>query len=508
MFGHPGGEVIDLIEGLRQAGLEFVLTKHETAAAFMAEATATLTGIPGVCLGTLGPGATNLVTGVAQAYLDRAPVIALSGQLPTERYEVATHQRLDLKGLFAPITKWQATLSAGNAAAVVERALRVATRARRGPIYLEVPSDVPTQETVNVALPRFATEHVPAIDDDAVRAAAARLHDSERPLLLVGMDANNDAVPGPLRRLAEAWHMPVMVSPKAKGVLREDHPLFVGTIEGLGTAYLYDFIDTCDLVLMVGLDPVEFDRDWSAKARIVHIGVVPNDDRYYGSEVEIVGPIDAAIERLFAASKATPKVARDEINAFRDAFTSRVRGSAKGLTAQEVLAELRAALPEDALVTCDVGYNKAVSAQCWPAYRPRTFFVSNGLSSMGYGLPAALALKLADRTRPVACVLGDGGFAMAMAEIETGTRLGLGVRVIVLADEALSQIKAGQERKGYAVTGTTFGAIDYEKLGSAFGIDARTVSTVAECREAFRETPGDRPTLIAARVDPAGYRVG
>ena len=508
MFGHPGGEVIDLIEGLRQAGLEFVLTKHETAAAFMAEATATLTGIPGVCLGTLGPGATNLVTGVAQAYLDRAPVIALSGQLPTERYEVATHQRLDLKGLFAPITKWQATLSAGNAAAVVERALRVATRARRGPIYLEVPSDVPKQETVNVALPRFATEHVPAIDDDAVRAAAARLHDSERPLLLVGMDANNDAVPGPLRRLAEAWHMPVMVSPKAKGVLREDHPLFVGTIEGLGTAYLYDFIDTCDLVLMVGLDPVEFDRDWSAKARIVHIGVVPNDDRYYGSEVEIVGPIDAAIERLFAASKATPKVARDEINAFRDAFTSRVRGSAKGLTAQEVLAELRAALPEDALVTCDVGYNKAVSAQCWPAYRPRTFFVSNGLSSMGYGLPAALALKLADRTRPVACVLGDGGFAMAMAEIETGTRLGLGVRVIVLADEALSQIKAGQERKGYAVTGTTFGAIDYEKLGSAFGIDARTVSTVAECREAFRETPGDRPTLIAARVDPAGYRVG
>ena len=508
MFGHPGGEVIDLIEGLRQAGLEFVLTKHETAAAFMAEATATLTGIPGVCLGTLGPGATNLVTGVAQAYLDRAPVIALIGQLPTERYEVATHQRLDLKGLFAPITKWQATLSAENAAAVVERALRVATRARRGPIYLEVPSDVPKQETVNVALPRFATEHVPAIDDDAVRAAAARLHDSERPLLLVGMDANNDAVPGPLRRLAEAWHMPVMVSPKAKGVLREDHPLFVGTIEGLGTAYLYDFIDTCDLVLMVGLDPVEFDRDWSAKARIVHIGVVPNDDRYYGSEVEIVGPIDAAIERLFAASKATPKVARDEINAFRDAFTSRVRGSAKGLTAQEVLAELRAALPEDALVTCDVGYNKAVSSQCWPAYRPRTFFVSNGLSSMGYGLPAALALKLADRTRPVACVLGDGGFAMAMAEIETGTRLGLGVRVIVLADEALSQIKAGQERKGYAVTGTTFGAIDYEKLGSAFGIDARTVSTVAECREAFRETPGDRPTLIAARVDPAGYRVG
>src|SRR5438105_15332907 len=145
----------------------------------MAEATASLTGIPGVCLGTLGPGATNLVTGVAQAYLDRAPVIALSGQLPAERYEVATHQRLDLKGLFAPITKWQASVSAANAAAVVERALRVAQRARRGPVYIEGPSDVPTQLTVNVALPRIAMEHVSAIDDDAVRAAAARLRDSQ-----------------------------------------------------------------------------------------------------------------------------------------------------------------------------------------------------------------------------------------------------------------------------------------------------------------------------------------
>jgi acetolactate synthase-1/2/3 large subunit len=507
VFGHPGGEVVDLIEGFRQAGLEFVLAKHETAAAFMAEATATATGTPGVCLATLGPGATNLVTGVAHAYLDRASVIAFSGQLPAERYEIATHQRLDLKHLFAPITKWQATVSAADAAGVVERALRIAERVRRGPVYLEVPSDVPKQETVDVALPRFATELVPAIDDDAIRTAAMRLRGSDRPLLLVGMDANTEAVAGPLQRLAEAWQVPVIVSPKAKGVFREDHPLFVGTIEGLGTAYLYDFIETCDLVLMVGFDPVEFDRDWSARARIVHIGVVPNDDRYYGSEVEVIGPIDAALERLCAASEATPKVAPEEIGAFRDAFLSRIGGSAQGLTAQLLLRELRAALPEDALMTCDVGSNKAVSTQCWPAYRPRTFFVSNGLSSMGYGLPAALALKLADRARPVACVLGDGGFAMAMAELETGTRLGLEVTVIVLADDALSQIRAAQERKGYSVTGTTFGPVDYAKLGAAFGIEARVVSTVDECRDAFRERPRGRPMLVAARIDPVGYRV-
>src|SRR5436309_2056828 len=396
VYGHPGGEVVDLIEGFRQAGLEFVLTKHETAAAFMAEAAATATGVPGICLATLGPGATNLVTGVAHAYLDRAPVLAFSGQLPAERYEIATHQRLDLRHLFAPITKWQATVSSTNAAAVVERALRVAQRPRRGPVYLEVPSDISKQDTVDVALPRFATEPVSAIDEDAIRTAAARLRGSERPLLLVGMDANEEAVAGPLRRLAEAWSVPVMVSPKAKGIFREDHPLFLGTIEGLGTAYLYDYIDTCDLVLMVGFDPVEFDRDWTARARIVHIGVVPNDDRYYGSEVELVGPIDIALERFRASSEPRPKREREELRAFRDAFVERIRPSARGLTAQQVLAELRGALPRDALLTCDVGYNKAVSAQCWPAYRPRTFFVSNGLSSMGYGLPAALGLKLAD----------------------------------------------------------------------------------------------------------------
>lgn len=507
VFGHPGGEVVDLIEGFREAGLEFVLTKHETAAAFMAEATATSTGGVGVCLATLGPGATNLVTGIAHAYLDRAPVLAITGQLPTDRYEVATHQRLDLGALFAPITKWHARLTAANAAPTVERALRIAQRPRRGPVHLEVPSDVPQQPTVDVALPRFVTEPVPALDEDALRTAAARLAGSERPLLLVGMDANETTVVAPLRRLAETWSIPVMVGPKAKGVFREDHPLFLGTIEGLGTAFLYDYIDTCDLVVMIGFDPVEFDRDWSARARIIHIGVVPNDDRYYGSDVEVVGRIDIALERLVEIEPPRPKLAPADLRAFRDAFRARLDPRRQRLTAQNALRELRAALPENALVTCDVGYNKAVSAQCWPAYEPRSFFVSNGLSSMGYGLPAAVALKLANPDRAVACILGDGGFAMSMAELETAVRLRLGVTVVILVDDALSQIKAGQERKGYAITGTTFGPLDYVHLAKGFGIEAVEVDDAAGCREAFTARPVDRPRLVAARVDPSAYQL-
>jgi acetolactate synthase-1/2/3 large subunit len=508
VFGHPGGEVVDLIEGFREAGLEFVLAKHETDAAFMAEAMASSTGRPGACLATLGPGATNLVTGVAHAYLDRSPLIALSGQLPVDRYEIATHQKLDLRALFAPITKWQARVSAANAGAVTDRALRVALRPRQGPVFLEVPSDVPAQEA------RASDPDVPIVEEPraaggpdprSIAAAAELLDKSARPVLFAGLDALDATTAEPLRRFIEGWGIPAILSPKAKGLLRDDHPLVVGTIEGLGSAKLYEWVARRDLVVMVGIDPVEFDRDWAAAAPVIHLSALPNDDRYYQSAVELVGPVPASLDALHTPAK--PKDTADA-GRFRDEFRRFVRPQRSGLTSQEVLGALREALPEDALVSCDVGFNKSVSIQCWPAYAPRTFFVSNGLSSMGYGLPAAIGLKLAHRERAVACILGDGGFAMSLAELETAARLGLAFTVVVLADEALQQIKASQERKGFPVTGTTFGALDYRALATAFGADGVEVRTLDECRAAFRDAArSKRVTLVAAHVDPASYRL-
>ena len=505
VFGHPGGEVVDLIEGFRQAGLEFVLTRHETSAGFIAEAMATSTGVPGVCLATLGPGATNLVTGIAHCYLDRAPVLAFTGQLPADRYEITTHQKLDLRALYAPITKWQARLTARNAANVVDRALRVALAPRKGPVYIEVPSDVPRQEASDVARQPAPVEPEPALDPGSEREAAALLRASARPIVIVGMDANEPRVVAPLGAFAEAWRLPVLDLPKAKGVFREDHPLFLGTLEGLGTAKLFDLIEGADLVLMVGLDPVEFDRDWTARAKVVHIGALPNDDRYYPSDVEIVSPVPDTLEQLRAGAQA--KWSEQEIAAFRSDFRAYVAPARDGLTPQQVLAELRAALPEDALVTCDVGYNKAVSAQSWTALGPRTFFVSNGLSSMGYGLPAAIGLKLAHPDRQVACILGDGGFAMTMAELETAVRLRLAITVVVLVDDALSQIKAGQERKKFPVTGTTFGNLDYGDVAHGFGITACDVRAPEACRDASRNPSSDRPILLVAHIDPSAYRL-
>jgi len=512
VMGHPGGEVVDLIEGFRAAGLEFVLTRHEAAAGFMADAMAASSGVPGVCIGTLGPGATNLVTGVAQSFLDRSPVLAFTGQLPTTRYDITTHQKLDLRALFSPITKWQAQVLPENAGAVVDRALRVVLQQRRGPVHLEVPSDVPRQDvprTADAAGAPVQARLWNAIDPDAARVTAERLRASTRPLILVGMDANDPVTSASLLRLAEAWSIPVIDSPKSKGVFREDHPLFLGTIEMLGTAKLYELLETSDLVLMVGFDPVEFDRDWAVAAEVVHIGPLPNDDRYYHSSIEIIGPIHEALDaigRLGGAAQA--KWTRAEVKQIRAKFRAFVSPKRAGLTSQQVLAGLRAALPENAIATCDVGYNKSVTGQCWTAYAPKTFFMSNGLSSMGYGLPAAIGLQLIHRDRAVACVLGDGGFAMSMAELETAVRMELPVIAVVLADEALSQIKANQERKGFKTVGTTFRGFDYVALARGFGATGYDVSTEAECRDAFAAVRGSKvPTLIAAHVDPSGYQL-
>jgi len=291
VFGHPGGEVVDLIEGFRAAGLEFVLAKHETGAAFMAEAMASSTGRPGACLATLGPGATNLVTGVAHAYLDRSPLIALTGQLPVDRYEIVSHQKLDLRALFAPITKWQARVSAANAGAMTDRALSVALHPRQGPVFLEVPSDVPSRDAPPTAADPEPERGARVPDQRSVSEATALLGTSARPVLFAGLDALDAATAEPLRRFVEAWGIPAILSPKAKGLLRDDHPLVVGTIEGLGSAKLYEWVARRDLVVMVGFDPVEFDRDWTSVAPVIHLSPLPNDDGYYRSAVELVGPV-------------------------------------------------------------------------------------------------------------------------------------------------------------------------------------------------------------------------
>lgn len=515
-FGVPGGEVTDLLEGFRAEGLDFVLTRHESAAAFMASATGTLTGIPGVCVSTLGPGATNMVTGVAQAYLDRAPLLAFTGQLPRWKTSRDTHQVLDLSALYRPITKWGYSLEPRNCAASVSKAVDVALAERPGPVHIEVPSDVGNKDcdddssiSENGTTSRYLTQEP---NQQGISAAAGLLLKSERPVLLVGMSAARARATEELVALADALPMPVIVTPHAKSVFPEDHECFVGVLEMLGTAYLFDVIASSDFVVAVGLDPVELMGTWPDKPGI-YLDSVPNLDHYFTSSLEIVGPVRRSLGLLagaVTAHGATPKWDLSDISRMKAHLDAIVPGgtSDKGMYPKNLFRAMNRVLPQDSIVSCDVGAHKFATGQLWRPTAPGTFLISNGLSSMGYGLPSAIAAKLVCPDRAVAAVLGDGGLAMYAGEMDTARRLGAAVIIVVCVDNALSLIKMNQARKGYPSYGSEFTNPDWAAVAAGMGLGSSSVTAEDEMADALRDAlKSDGPYLIQAFVDPRGYDV-
>lgn len=533
-FGVPGGEVTDLMEGFRTEGIKYVLTRHEAAAAFMASAAGALTGIPGVCMATLGPGATNMVSGVAQAYLDRAPVIAFSGQLPGWRMATNTHQVLDLQGLYAPITKWRFRLEPRGCAQAIAKAVDVAASERPGPVYIEVPSDVGDQECPDPEPPaggpgfspsrtarHVAREFGPAGVEQAARLLAA----SQRPLLLIGGSALRDRATKALISLSEKAGLPVIVSPHGKSVFPETHAYFVGTLEMLATGYLFDLIESSDFLVTVGLDPVELMGSWTQKPGIF-IDSVPNLDHYFESSVELVGPITEAVSALTSAlntaaaeaegpgSVMLPRWTAADVATLRKALDTRIPApdrspgapQTQGMYARELFDAMNRVLPGGAIVTCDVGAHKFATGQLWRAEAPGSVFITNGLSGMGFGLPTAIAAKLLFPQRTTVAVLGDGGLAMYAGEMDTARRLGTAVIIVVCVDHALSLIKMNQTRKGYPAFGSEFTNPDWAQVANGMGLGSATVGTQRDMEDALHQAMEfGGPFLIQARVDPAGY---
>jgi acetolactate synthase-1/2/3 large subunit len=549
VFGVPGGEVTDLMEGFRNEGIEFVLTRHESAAAFMASATGTLTGVPGVCMATLGPGATNMVTGVAQAFLDRAPVIAFTGQLPLWKMATNTHQALDLQTLYATITKWRFTLEPKGCAAAIAKALDIATAERPGPVYVEVPSDVGSKECEDgdgevpgSSRSRGTTRYLPqSCSPEGIVQAARQLASAKRPMLLAGASAMRARATKELVALSEKAGLPVIVSPQGKSVFPESHSYFVGTLEMLATGYLFDLISSSDFLVTVGFDPVELMGTWQDKPGI-YIDAVPNLDRYYTASVELVGSVRDVLSSLTSSLAAAPepKWTPEEVASLRDGLYSRIasrdeaaggsssqdapgrsepvestaasstpaHAGSSGMFAKELFRAMNRVLPRDAIVSCDVGAHKFATGQLWRADAPGSFLITNGLSSMGYGLPSAIAAKLLYPARTTVAVVGDGGLAMYAGEMDTARRLGTAVIIAVCVDNALSLIKMNQQRKGYPAYGSEFSNPDWVKVAAGMGLGTASVDDEQGMEDALREAMrSGGPFLIEARVDPKGYQV-
>lgn len=517
LFGLPGGEVAELMGACRRAGLTFVLTRHENAACMMASVTGELTRRPGVALATVGPGATNLVNGVANAFLERAPLLVISAQLPAGLSPVLPHQRVDLEDLFRPITKWSHTLTGANTAATVQRALDLTTEGRPGPVYLSLPSDVARQEdrapghaapVLRPARPPEGTGVARADLDRAVGMIAR----AKRPLAVVGIGLDPMKVRPALLRWLEATGIPVSTTPKAKGLVPQDHPLFVATSTGMaGDTLFAELLRETDLLIGIGFDPVEAIRPFYTERPLLSIAQYSLVDRQFAPELELVGDVGATLETLQAEVMVQRAWPPDAPAAFRRrlaAFlTPSVDQSELGLSPARIFGRLRTLVPRDAILTVDTGAHKLLIGQVWPAYEPLTYLVSHGLSTMGYALPAAMAAKLEHPHRPVVAVMGDGGLAMVLGELETAARLHLPVVVLVLSDQSLYLIRMHQERKGFPAGGVDFGPIDFAGIAPGFGARGIRAGTWADLDAAVTVALAeDRPTLIEIPVDPADYR--
>jgi len=500
LFGVPGGGGnLDLIEAARGAGLPFVLTSTETGAAIAALAQADVLGRPGACLTTLGPGAASVVNGVACAHLDRAPMMVFTDSNPAGARGAFTHQQFDHVALFKPITKWSARLESGRACQTLDEAFRTVLTVPPGPVHIDCPGDV-------TALDDGDDFHVTTEDtmvSDGFTALVAR---ARKPLLLIGLGARHGGDPAAIGRLCERLHVPAMVTYKAKGVVSDTHECFAGVFTN--GAIERALIDQSDLLIGIGLDPVELlPRPWTVTSPIVAIGrwLAPVD--HVPFTAQWVTDIPAAVTMLETVMRTTEWDLDDvtrTVNAQRRLID--VPGDGTGMPAQRVVAIAADALAPTHRVTVDAGAHMFPATMTWPVREANGLLISNGLSTMGFALPAAIGAALADRERPVVALTGDGGLLMCAGELLTAARERLRIIVIVFNDASLSLIEIKQHSRRLPPGGVSLGPVAWATLAEAFGVAAFTAATDSELARAIEAaTSRDGPSLIDARIDRSNY---
>ena len=509
VFGYPGDPSVEFLEGCRKEGVDFVLARREGTAGLMAEAYGMLTGRPGVALSTLGPGSTNLVNAVANAWLDRTPMIAISGQIDTKRVSTFTHQVVDQRALFSPVSKFTADIAPHTVGHLLRKAHRIAMAPRPGPVHLNTPADVVGAEAVDdsVEVPPTVPElgAMSVVGDPS--GPLDRINAASRPVILFGISAMQRAVGPEIAALAERVGAAMIAAPMAKGTVSEDHPLFAGTLDMACNQMMWAFLDSADLVLCVGFDAVELIKPWSVSAPVLHIDEVPNTDQIYAAEMECIGPLAEMLTALndgVVASDGWPlgDVADHRERLARAFEDGRVAGK---LNPSDVIRVAADVVDAGAVVTTDVGSHKLLVGQGWHPSSPRRLLMTNGLSSMGFSLPAAITAKLLDRNREVLCFTGDGGLAMVQGELGLASSLKLGLKVLVFIDNSLNRIELKQMARQYPSTGTVIEPVEIGALAASMGCNGTVVDDERALADALAVDPGTTPLIIGARIDPSQY---
>jgi len=507
IVGHPGGESVELMEAARQRGMRFLLMKQEVAGAMLAATWGEISGSPGVCLSTRGPGAANMVNGVAHALLDRAPLIAITDAYSRPTFETGLRQRLDQKALYAPLVKWSTTIDARSVRQQLRRAMRTATGAPPGPVHFELPQSETTREAgaLLAESPLRPNLVCPRPERSDLKGVLGLIGRAKRPILLAGLGIFWAHAAGAFVRFAERLGAPVLTTSKCKGAIPEDHPLRAGCI--IGGLIERNLVNQADLIITVGLDAVELQpKPWPYTLPVLALSGVASLDALVPADPEVVGELGALLSALaeWAPERANwgEKAARE----FRAQVNQALDRPSRGLSPQRTVEIARAVLPRDTIATCDAGASRLLVVQKWQAYAARDFLTSNGLGSMGYALPGALGARLAHPKRPIVAFSGDGGFLMAVAELQTAQREGLPIIVVVFDDAEIGLIRIKQEIKNIPLNGVKLGGVDWEKLAAAFAADGAVVETETALGDALvAALASGRTTLIAARIDPSGY---
>ncbi|MDB9425946.1 acetolactate synthase large subunit [Microcystis aeruginosa CS-564/01] len=509
IFGLPGEENLDVLEALKNSSIKFITTRHEQGAAFMADVYGRLTGKAGVCLSTLGPGATNLMTGVADANLDGAPLVAITGQVGTDRMHIESHQYLDLVAMFAPVTKWNKQIvRPGITPEVVRRAFKTAQSEKPGAVHIDLPENIAAMAADGSPLPLDSQEKVYA-SYRTLNMAAAVISKAKNPLILAGNGAIRANASEALTEFATALNIPVANTFMGKGVIPYTHPLALWAVGLQQRDLISCAFDRSDLIIAVGYDLIEYSpKKWNpdGKLPIIHIGMTPAEiDSSYAPVVEVVGDItDSLIDILKRAdrqNKPTPVTAglKTEIRADYETYAN---DTGFPIKPQKLIYDLRQVMGPEDIAISDVGAHKMWMARHYHSDCPNTCIISNGFAAMGIAIPGAIAAKLVHPDKRVVAVTGDGGFMMNCQELETALRVGTPFVTLIFNDGGYGLIEWKQFNHFGTSSFIKFGNPDFVKFAESMGLKGYRVESAQDLipilEEAFRQ---DVPTVIDVPVD-------
>jgi len=526
VFSVPGEETMDVLEALsRRPTVRHVTTRHEQGAAFMADVHGRLTGRAAVAMATLGPGATNLITGVADAFLDRAPMVAITGQASIDQLHKEAHQVVDIVRMMEPVTKWNTRVERVDAIPeIVRKAFRVAMFEKPGPTHIELPENIAASavgDDLEAIEP--SQTYFPEPTDEAISHAAGLIAASERPIVLAGNGILRRGAAPELRALARGLHVPVAETFMGKGAIDDRSHLSLMAVGLQARDHVLSGFDRADLVICVGYDLVEYAPSfWNPDRtkRIIHIDTQPAEvDAAYRPEIELIGDIDGTLRRLLAAvlphgiggRDASARHESREVLVHADLRTQllaelemHAANDAWPITPQRAIGDLRRALGPTDIVVSDVGAHKVWVARLYQAYEPNTVIISNGFAAMGIAIPGAIAAKLVHPDRKVVALCGDGGFLMNSQELETAKRIGANICVVVWRDDGYGLIDWKQRNEFGRPFAVEFGNPDFVDYARSFGIAGFRPSSAADLYPTLmRALEVDGPSVVEVPVDYA-----